>query len=318
MKNLRHRNPSIATALLSLALLGLLLAAPLAAATAPAPPERVAMSAGQAAILGVVEGLTEYLPVSSTAHLLLTQRLMGLGKNGPEKDAADSYGICIQAGAILAVLWLYFGRVKSVFAGLFGRDPEGLHLLVNLLAAFVPAAVIGLLFEKSIKHYLFGMGPILIAWLAGGVAILLVTWLKKNGSRRLRNGLDELVWQQALIIGFAQCLAMWPGVSRSLITIVGGLLVGLSLPAAVEFSFLLGLMTLGAATSYETLKDGHHIIAIYGWLNPLLGFVTSFVAGVAAVKWMVNYLNRHGLALFGYYRVALALVVGALYFQGLI
>lgn len=321
MKTLRRWTRSTAAILLPLTLLGLLLAGPWSGALAgdaAAPPERAAMSAGQAALLGVVEGLTEYLLVSSTAHLLLTQRLMGIGRQGAEKTAADSYGICIQAGAILAVLWLYFGRVKSVFAGLLGRDPQGRQLLINLVAAFVPAAVIGLLFEKSIKHYLFGLGPIVIAWFVGGVAILLVTWLKRNQGPRVRNGLDDLVWQQAIIIGFAQCLAMWPGVSRSLITIVGGLLVGLSLTAAVEFSFLLGLMTLGAATSYEAIKDGRHIIAIFGWLNPLLGFLTSFISGVAAVKWMVGYLNRHGLAIFGYYRVALALVVGALYFQGLI
>lgn len=290
----------------------------------PPPPPREAMTATQAVILGVVEGLTEYLPVSSTAHLLLTQRLMGIGLNGgQEKGVADSYGIVIQAGAILAVVGLYFGRVWSLFAGLAGRDPEGRRLLVNLVAAFLPAAVIGLAFNKAIKHYLFGMEPIVAAWLIGGLAILWVSRRRRSrrrlgGGLDLRDGLDDLGWRQALVIGFLQALAMWPGVSRSLITIVGGLLVGLGLPAAVEFSFLLGLVTLAAATAYEGLKEGGQIIALYGWATPLIGFAASFVSGVAAIKWMVGYLNRHGLAIFGWYRVALALVVGAALYLGML
>jgi undecaprenyl-diphosphatase len=319
-------------AALPLAALALLLTlAPVAAALASSeaaaapPPERAAMSATQAVVLGVVEGLTEYLPVSSTAHLLLTQRLMGIGVNGgQEKGVADSYGIVIQAGAILAVVGLYFGRVWSLFTGLAGRDPVGRRLLINLVAAFLPAAVIGLSFNKAIKHYLFGMEPIVAAWFIGGLAILWMSW-RRRGSRRglgggldYRDDLDDLGWRQALVIGFLQALAMWPGVSRSLITIVGGLVVGLSLPAAVEFSFLLGLVTLAAATGYEGLKEGGQIIALYGWLNPLLGFLASFISGVAAIKWMVGYLNRHGLAIFGYYRVALALAVGAALYLGLL
>lgn len=306
---------------MGLAALTLLLILPLVspAATPDQPqPRREAMTLTQGLILGVVEGLTEYLPVSSTAHLLLTQNLMGIGKSGPEKDASDSYQIVIQAGAILAVLWLYFGRVRSVVLGLFGRDPQGLHLLINLIAGFVPAAVIGLTFEKYIKHYLFGMKPIVFAWFVGGMAILLVSWFKKPNPYKRRQYLDDLQWKQALIIGFAQCLAMWPGTSRSLITIVGGLLVGLTVPAAVEFSFLLGLITLGAATSYEALKSGSLIIATFGWQSPLAGFVASFVSGVVAVKWMVSYLSRHPLDIFGYYRVALAVMVGLMIYDGLL
>lgn len=317
------------SALATLLLAGLLAAPPCALASADPPPaaapERAAMTAGQAIILGVVEGLTEYLPVSSTAHLLLTQRLMGIGVGGgQEKGVADSYGIVIQAGAILAVAGLYFGRVWSLVAGLAGRDPQGLRLLINLAAAFLPAAVIGLAFNKAIKHYLFGLEPIVAAWLIGGLAILWVS-RRRVSRRRLgggglndRDDLDDLRWRQALVIGFLQALAMWPGVSRSLITIVGGLLVGMGLPAAVEFSFLLGLVTLTAATLYEGLKEGGQIIALYGWLTPLIGFIASFVSGVAAIKWMVGYLNRHGLAIFGWYRVALALAVGAALLLGLV
>lgn len=305
-----------------LSLVALLLCLPLgayAAATTPTDkPPRQAMTLTQGLILGVVEGLTEYLPVSSTAHLLLTQNLMGIGKSGPEKDAGDSYQIVIQAGAILAVLWLYFGRVRGVVLGVFGRDPQGLRMAFNLLAGFLPAAIIGLTFEKAIKHYLFGMQPIVLAWFVGGMAILLVSWFKRPDRNNIGMALDDLYWKQALIIGLAQCLAMWPGTSRSLITIVGGLLVGLSVPAAVEFSFLLGLVTLGAATSYEALKSGGTIIATFGWQSPLAGFVASFVSGVAAVKWMVSYLNRHPLDIFGYYRVALAVVVGLMIYDGMV
>ena len=279
----------------------------LATVTGQAPPARKAMTLTQGVILGVVEGLTEYLPVSSTAHLLLTQNLMGIGKSGLEKDAGDSYQIVIQAGAILAVLWLYFPRVKSVVLGLFGRDPWGLRMLINLLAGFVPAAVIGLTFEKHIKHYLFGMKPIVFAWFVGGLAILLVSWLKKPDPTKPRYNLDTLQWKQALVIGFAQCLAMWPGTSRSLVTLLGGLAVGLTLGAAVEFSFLLGLLTLSASTLLDAVKFGSAIFHQYGWQSPLLGMVMAALSAALAVQWMVRYLQRHPLAVFGYYRIALAL-----------
>ena len=212
------------------------------------------MTVAQAMILGVVEGLTEYLPVSSTGHLLLAERLMGIGDSQSAsaeeqqrtKDATDAYTICIQAGAIIAVLGLYFRRVRQMLRGLVGRDPAGNRLLVNVVAGFVPAAVIGLLFNKIIKAYLFGLWPVVAAWFVGGVAILAVSWHKRNHRGPVHEGLslEELTWRMALIIGFAQCIAMWPGVSRSLVTIVGGLMVGLSLSAAVEYSFLLGVVTL--------------------------------------------------------------------------
>ncbi len=280
------------------------------------------MTSGQAVILGIVEGLTEYLPVSSTGHLLLAERIMKIGEDPAlsasrqerEKEAADAYTICIQAGAIVAVLGLYFQRVLQMFRGLAGRDPEGRRLLINIVAGFLPAAVIGLLFNKAIKAYLFGPWPVVAAWLVGGLAILVVSAKRKAGSHRLRSagGLDDLSWKMALIIGFAQCIAMWPGVSRSLVTIVGGVLVGLSLPAAVEYSFLLGVVTLGAATGYDGLKHGHIMMQTFDPHALAIGVFFAFVAAVLSVKWMVSYLNRHGLAIFGYYRVGLAVVAGVL------
>jgi len=268
----------------------------------------------QALILGIVEGLTEYLPVSSTGHLLLAQRLMGI----PSSTASDAFAISIQGGAILAVLGLYRGRVAQMLAGLAGRNATGRTLLFNLVAAFVPAAVIGLLLEKPIKKYLFGgdewgLWPVVAAWLVGGLAILAVSFARRRRGASPSTGLDleHLTIRMALIVGFAQCLAMWPGVSRSLITIVGGVLVGLSLPAAVELSFLLGVITLSAATAYDALKHGSEMLATYGPIPLLIGFGAAWLSAVLAVKWMVGYLKSHGMEIFGWYRVLLAVAVAA-------
>jgi undecaprenyl-diphosphatase len=287
-------------------------------------PGPAGMSLGQAVVLGMVEGVTEYLPVSSTGHLLLAERAMGIGKSArasPEgadqaKAAADAYAICIQAGAIVAVLGLYVRRVRQMILGLVGKDAAGLRLVVGLVGAFLPAAILGFLFDDLIKRYLFGVWPVVAAWFAGGLAILLVDrWQAGRGrgvAGRQGKSLDELGLKMAVVIGLAQCLAMWPGVSRSLATIVGGLVVGLSLPAAVEFSFLLGVVTLGAATSYDALKHGHDMLQIFAPASLAAGLVAAFVFAVLSIKWMVGYLSRHGMAIFGYYRLALAVVVGVL------
>ena len=268
----------------------------------------------QAFLLGIVEGLTEYLPVSSTGHLLLTQRLLGIESS----SSADAFAICIQAGAILAVLGLYRARVLQMTQGLLGRNPEGQRLALAIVAAFLPAAIIGLALEKPIKFYLFGgeawgLWPIVAAWFVGGIAILVVSgWRKHSGAiRQTGVDLNHLTLRMALIIGFAQCIAMWPGVSRSLLTIVGGLLVGLSLPAAVEFSFLLGVVTLTAATAHDALKHGQEMLATYGAAPLIIGFAAAWLSAVLAIKWMVGYLKSHGLEIFGWYRVGLAILVAA-------
>lgn len=266
----------------------------------------------QALVLGIVEGLTEYLPVSSTGHLLLVQRFLGIGAS----EAADAFAICIQAGAIAAVLGLYRQRVGEMWNGLRGSNPAGRALLVNLVAAFVPAAALGFVLQKVVKKYLFGgdewgLWPVVAAWFVGGVAILAVNVYRRRrqGSERPRFDLDGLTVRMSLIIGVSQCLALWPGTSRSLVTIVGGILVGLRMRAAVEFSFLLGLLTLGAATSYDALKHWREMLAVYGLGSLTLGFIAAWLSAVLAVKWMVAYLNRHGLELFGWYRIALAIGV---------
>ncbi|NLX56712.1 MAG: undecaprenyl-diphosphate phosphatase [Planctomycetaceae bacterium] len=271
-----------------------------------------------ALVLGIVEGITEYLPVSSTGHLLLTAHVLGLTGSESAKEAADAYAVIIQLGAILAVLGLYWRRSKQMALGLLGRDPAGLRLVTMLLTAFLPAALVGLAFEKAIKHYLFGPWPIVVGWLVGGVVILFVPrrW-GADGTAKLRS-IEQLDWHHALIVGLFQVTAMWPGVSRSLATILGGLIAGLSLPAAVEFSFLLGLITLCAATGFELVKEGTQVASAYGVILPLFGIASSFVAAWVSVKWLVGYLQRHGLVMFGYYRIALALVTAWLLWQGIL
>jgi undecaprenyl-diphosphatase UppP len=225
------------------------------------PPKGEYMTLGQALILGVVEGITEFLPISSTGHLLLAQRVMGVAPRGSEgasspskKEASDAYAISIQGGAIIAVLLLYRRRIWSMALGALGRDPAGFQLAIRLCAAFLPAALLGLLLERTIKHYLFGPWPIVVAWFGGGLGIFLVSRIVPKRGRPM----EELQLKAALLIGLFQCLAMWPGVSRSLATIVGGLLCGLSMKAAVEFSFLLGLVTPRCS---EPLRPGQALVS---------------------------------------------------------
>lgn len=277
------------------------------------------MTLFQSAVLGIVEGITEYLPVSSTGHLLIVQNWMGIGQTAASKEASEAYAVCIQAGAILAVAGLYFRRLRGVAEGLCGKNPEGLKLGVNMVLGFIPAAIIGLTLEKWIKSHLFGGGhyglwPVVLAWLVGGIAILIVERQRRTSGRTSQSGLSiaNMTWKMALMIGSVQVLAMWPGVSRSLATILGGLWAGLSLGAAVEFSFLLGLITLGAATALDTLKYGHEILALYGWQATLLGLVSAFISAAMAIKWLVSYLQKHPMSIFGYYRIALAVAVGIL------
>jgi undecaprenyl-diphosphatase len=263
------------------------------------------LSLGQAIVLGVVEGLTEYLPISSTGHLIVTSRILGLPDSGKAGDALKSYEIAIQGGAILAVLVLYRHRFGTMVDGLRNRSAEGRRLLIALVVAFVPAAVLGLIGEKVIKDYLFGVPPVIAAWVVGGV-LLLVLVAKGVIDRPGGRPLESLTTRDALVIGFAQVVAMWPGTSRSMVTIVAALLLGYSILAAVEFSFLLGVVTLGAATAYSVLKDGKLMVDSFGLFTPLVGFVVAFLAAVVSVRWMVTYLQRHTLAVFGWYRLAVA------------
>ena len=266
-----------------------------------------ALSAGDAAVLGVVEGVTEYLPVSSTGHLLVTGRILDLPSSGKAGDAVKSYEIAIQFGAILAVLLLYRRRVWSMVDGLFGRSADGRELLRVIAIAFVPAAVVGLIAEKVIKDVLFGTWPVVAAWIVGGVIVIVLSRagrLSPTGGRAL----GSITARDAALIGFAQVFALWPGTSRSLVTIVAALLLGVSMSAAVEFSFLLGFVTLGAATAYELLSSGKTMIDTFGIAVPLFGLVVAFVFAAVSIRWMVTYLSRHNLAIFGWYRIGVAMI----------
>ncbi len=284
------------------------------------------MHSWQAIILGVIEGITEYLPVSSTGHLIVAQRLMGIGTEGAtSKEAADAFAVCIQGGAILAVVGLYAKRVAQVMRGMLGMDREGLQIGITLIAGFLPAAGIGVLLSHWIKAHLFGIWPVIAAWVIGGISILLVTrWRKNHAASTGKKEITDLTWQLALVIGLLQCVAMCPGTSRSLMTICGGVLVGLSIQAAVEYSFLLGVLTLTAATAkdaigkvqgldpaYNTLFGGMKLMLHeYGMMPMLVGTVAAALSAALAVKWLVSYLQSHSLSIFGWYRIALGVIIG--------
>lgn len=268
----------------------------------------------QAVVLGLVEGITEYLPVSSTGHLILTEALLGL--DSPEsKSALDAFSIVIQGGAILAVLGLYAGRVASMLRGLAGRDAAGRRLLGNLIAGFLPAGLTGPLLDPWIETHLFHPGPVLFALLAGGVWMI---WLGRRDPEEAALELDALDWRRALAIGVMQCVAMWPGTSRSMMTIAGGTLLGLRPRDAAEFSFLLGLPTLGGACVYKLAKNLYaasrdgvpSFIEVLGPGAVALGFLVAATSAALAVRWLVRFLNRHGLAAFGWYRIGLAIALG--------
>ena len=255
-----------------------------------------------AAILGLVEGITEYLPVSSTGHLILTSALLVLDGAG-----IDAFNIVIQGGAILAVLGLYRVRVLGMVQGLIGQNPEGRRLLVRLLIAFAPAAILGPLLDDTIETTLFQPVPVLAALGIGGLIML-----KLGQGRADPSDTDpaDLPLRAALLIGLAQCIAMWPGTSRSMVTLAAGVALGLRPARAAEFSFLLGLPTLGGACVYKLLKDGDTVLAL-GTPSLLVGVLVATVSAAFAVRWLVGFLTNRGLAPFGWYRLALTVVVAA-------
>ncbi len=280
------------------------------------------MTVLEAIILGIVEGITEYLPVSSTGHLIVTQYLLGMKSS----TAMNAFSVCIQGGAIIAVAGLYFQRVKQMIMGLFGKDAAGLRLLINIILAFTPAVVIALLFGKMIKTYLFSAQTVAWAWLIGGVVILLFTrWNKCRQAKQFEGQqitadsgktVEELTWKQALAIGLMQCIAMCPGVSRSLTTMLGGIITGLSLKASVEFSFLLGLVTLSAASAHDAWEHGGEMVQELGVMPIIVGTAVAWLSAVVAVRWLVGYLQKHSLDIFGWYRIGAAIVMFILIFQG--
>lgn len=266
----------------------------------------------KAFILGIVEGLTEFLPVSSTGHLILAGDLLNFND-----EKGKVFEIVIQAGAILAVCWEYRAKLRATFSGILD-DPIAQRFTLNLFVAFLPVAILGLAFNTAIKAVLFKPVPVALAFMIGGVVILFAErWYKRrmaNNSATLIDNVDQLTWKDALKLGFAQCAALIPGTSRSGATIIGGLFFGLSRKCATEFSFFLAIPTLFAATFYSLWKSRGLLSAadlpMFG-----VGFFAAFISAFIVVRWLIRYISNHDFVVFAWYRLVFGLVIlGTSYF----
>jgi len=243
-----------------------------------------------AVVLGVVEGITEFLPISSTGHLILTADLIGASD-----ERWTVFNLVIQTGAMLAVVWEYRARFFKVDVNLYR----------NLIVAFIPAAVLGLLFSKLIKQYLFHAVPVALAFIVGGVIILIVE------NRKFEPRVDSaqsMTWLDALKVGIAQCFALIPGTSRSGATIIGGMLFGLSRKAATEFSFFLAVPTLVAAGLYDLWKH-RDLLSASDVPVFAVGSVVAFVSAFVVIRWLIRYVATHDFKPFAWYRIAFGIVV---------
>ncbi|MDX2186174.1 MAG: undecaprenyl-diphosphate phosphatase [Opitutaceae bacterium] len=328
--------------LLFISLLALLPASPLFAEdkaleqpVQPTPLDSVErrLDTVDAIVLGLVEGVTEFLPVSSTGHLIIANRALGLESDRPLVDAtgeviwykkpssenpqgvpltltelADSYVVIIQVGAIAAVLFLYAGQFSLMLRGLTGRNTPGLRLFRNVILAFLPCVVIGLATHEWIEANLFSVAAVAVAGVSGAILMFYAErWrsaAQAAGTPRLEP--SELSIRQSISIGFMQCLALWPGTSRSMVTMVGGYFCGLAPAKAAEFSFLVGLPTLAGAAALKIYKSGPLLLQVFGWQPMLVGIAVAALSAFLAVKLFVSYLTRHGLVPFAVYRIILA------------
>lgn len=261
-----------------------------------------------AILLGIVEGLTEFLPISSTGHLILAGALLDWND-----DKGKLFEIVIQLAAILAVLWDFRARLWNV-ASTVTREPASQRFVLNVAVAFVPAAVLGVLFSKYIKQWLFAPVPVATAFILGGFVIL---WVERRRREPRVASVDEMRFRDALWIGVAQCFALIPGTSRSGATIVGGLLRGLSRPAATEFSFFLAIPTMVAATGYELFK-ARNLLTSDDLLVLLVGCVASFASAAVAVRALLRYVSRHDFRIFAWYRIVFGLVVLGTWYWGVV
>ncbi len=246
----------------------------------------------QALVLGLVEGITEFLPISSTGHLILTARLLQIA----ESDFLKSFEIVIQLGAILAIVILYAQRLLA---------DKG--LLKRVAVAFVPTGILGLLLYKIIKQYLLGNALVVVVALAlGGLGLIIFErWYERRTRVVVAKPLDQMTWRDAVLVGCAQSLAMIPGVSRSAATIVGGMTLGYSRAAIVEFSFLLAVPTMAAATGFDLLKN-YSLFSVSQIGILAVGFVMAFVTALVVVRWLTGFVKQHTFEAFGWYRLALA------------
>lgn len=262
----------------------------------------------KALILGVVEGLTEFLPVSSTGHLILAGDLLGFGG-----EKAKVFELVIQTGAMLAVVWEFRMRFWRVLAGL-ASDRAAQRFALNLLIAFLPAAVLGLSFGKAIKAHLFHAVPVALAFIVGGFVIL---WVEKRQRKAVVENVDDMTWRDALKVGIAQAFALIPGTSRSGATIIGGMLFGLSRRAATEFSFFLAVPTLVAAGAYDFWKNrmlfDSSDVSMF-----VVGSVVAFLSALVCVRWLIRYVASHSFTPFAWYRVAFGSAVLITEYAGLV
>jgi undecaprenyl-diphosphatase len=262
----------------------------------------------KALILGIVEGVTEFLPISSTGHLILAGDLLDFND-----EKGKVFTIVIQLGAILAVCWEYRAKITDVVTGI-GSDKAANRFVLNLFIAFLPAAILGLLFIKTIKYYLFHPLPVAMALIIGGILIL---WAERRDHVIDVEQVDDMDWKHALKIGLAQCLALIPGTSRSGATIIGGLLSGLSRKAAAEFSFFLAIPIMFAATFYDVYK--HHEILEFNDLGMFaVGFVAAFFSALLAVRGLMRFISNHDFTVFAWYRIAFGIIILITAYSGLI
>ena len=263
----------------------------------------------KALVLGIVEGLTEFLPVSSTGHLILAGDLLHFND-----DKAKVFEIVIQTGAMLAIVWEYRAKFRRIAAGL-ASEPAARRFVTNLVVAFIPAAVLGLAFGKLIKAYLFHAVPVALAFIVGGFVIL---WVERSLHPRIRiERADDMTWRDALKVGVAQAFALIPGTSRSGATIIGGMLFGLSRKAATEFSFFLAVPTLVAAGGYDFWKN-RALFDAGDFSLFAVGSITAFVSAFLCVRWLLRYIATHDFAPFAWYRIAFGAAVLGTAYAGLV
>ncbi len=262
----------------------------------------------KAFVLGVVEGLTEFLPVSSTGHLILVGKWIDFAST-----EAKVFEVVIQLGSILAVMWIFRYRLAQLIIGTLTRKPLELAFTRNLLIAFLPAAVIGAIFIKQIKALFFHPGVVVVTLILGGLIMLWVERKPKSDGQAAfnvtANTLEDISWKQALVVGLAQCLAMIPGTSRSGSTIIGGMMAGIQRKTATEFSFFLAMPTMLAAAVYDTWKNAATLTQ-QDTLAIVVGFVTAFFSALIVVKAVLAFISKHTYRVFAWYRIALGVVVG--------
>lgn len=255
--------------------------------------------AAQALILGIVEGITEFLPISSTGHQIIVADLIGFGG-----ERAIAFNVIIQLAAILAVVWEYRRKIIDIVVGL-PEEPQAQRFTANLLIAFMPALVLGVVFADLIHQYLFNPITVAMALVVGGVIML---WAERRKHLVHAESVDDMTWKDALKIGFAQCLAMIPGTSRSGATIIGGLLFGLSRKAATEFSFFLAMPTMVGAAVYSGYKY-RDLFQVSDLPVFAIGFVTSFIFAMIAVRALLKFIGNHSYAVFAWYRIGFGLLI---------